>query len=62
MLDKTKKFFQSVWLELKKVSWPTKKELVDSTIVVLTAIIILGAIVAVVDQITSILIKKLLSL
>jgi len=62
MLDKTKKFLQSVWLELKKVSWPDKKELIDSTIVVIVAIIILGAVVAVVDQITSMLINKILSL
>lgn len=35
--------------ELKKASWPTKKELRDSTIVVLIAIALLGGYTAVVD-------------
>jgi len=60
MIAKVKKFFTEVWLELKKVSWPTRKELVDSTIVVIVAIIILGIYIAAVDQISSLVIKIVL--
>jgi preprotein translocase subunit SecE len=35
--------------ELKKSSWPTRKELVDSTLVVIVTVVILGAFVATSD-------------
>jgi len=38
-----------VWAELKKSSWPTRKELVDSTIVVIVTILVLGIFVALAD-------------
>ena len=38
-----------VWVELKKSSWPTRKELVDSTIVVIVTILVLGIFVALAD-------------
>lgn len=38
-----------VWAELKKSSWPTRKELVDSTIVVIVTIVVLGIFVALAD-------------
>lgn len=41
-INKTKEFLNEVWLELKKSSWPTRRELVDSTLVVIVSMIILG--------------------
>ena len=38
-----------VWAELKKSSWPTWKELSDSTIVVIVTVLILGVFVALAD-------------
>ena len=38
-----------VWTELKKSSWPTRRELADSTIVVIVTILILGIFVALAD-------------
>ncbi len=35
--------------ELKKASWPTLKELRDSTIVVLIAVLLLGAFIGIAD-------------
>ena len=60
MFSKIKDFFNGVWIELKKVSWPTKKELVDSTVVVIVSVMILGIYIAAVDQIWSIFIKLVL--
>ena len=38
-----------VWTELKKSSWPTRRELSDSTVVVIVTILILGIFVALAD-------------
>ena len=42
-------FLAEVTAELKKSSWPTRKELVDSTIVVIITILVLGMFVALAD-------------
>ena len=60
MLEKIKKFFSEVWIELKKVSWPTPKELKDSTVVVIVAVAVLGMYIAVIDQLSAIFIKIIL--
>ena len=42
-------FFAEVVTELKKSAWPTRKELLDSTVMVIVTMLILGAFVAVAD-------------
>ncbi|AKO90780.1 MULTISPECIES: preprotein translocase subunit SecE [Priestia] len=42
-------FFKDVVREMKKVSWPTKKELTRYTITVVTTVIVMTAFFAVVD-------------
>ena len=44
-------FLNEVGAELKKSSWPTRKELVDSTMVVIVTVLILGVFVAAADVI-----------
>ena len=46
---KARGFVVEVWAELKKSSWPTWKELIDSTIVVMVTVLILGVFVALAD-------------
>lgn len=46
-----KGFLRGIRQEFKKIVWPTKKELINSTIVVLTSIIIIAAFIKVVDEI-----------
>lgn len=46
---KVQEFVVEVWAELKKSSWPTRKELVDSTVVVMVTIVVLGIFVALAD-------------
>ncbi len=43
------KFFKETKAELKKVSWPTKKQLVHNTLIILVFIIITSIILAVLD-------------
>jgi len=44
-----KKFFKDFKAELKKVIWPTSKQLVNNTIAVITIVLITAAIVFVLD-------------
>ena len=50
MFKKIAEFFQEVKLELKKVVFPTKKEVVGSTWVVIISVIISAAFLGVVDS------------
>ena len=51
MKDKIINFFVDIVREMKKVSWPKKEELKESTIVVLLTSLIFAAFVYVVDKI-----------
>ena len=53
MLNKVQKFVTEVAVELKKVSWSTKKELIDSTWVILISATFLGIIVGIADFLLS---------
>ncbi len=43
------RFFKDVRLELKKVTWPTKKQAVKNTLVVIVFLIIVGVLVFLID-------------
>jgi len=49
MIDKIKKFIGEVLAEMKKVSWTTRRELVDSTLIVILSSFLLGIFVGVID-------------
>jgi preprotein translocase subunit SecE len=49
MIDKVKKFIGEVLAEMKKVSWTTRQELVDSTLIVILSSFLLGIFVGVID-------------
>ena len=48
-----KSFLQGVKIEMKKVIWPTKKELINYTVMVIIATIIVMAIIAAADGVFS---------
>lgn len=52
-MNKIVKFVNEVKLELKKVSWSTRQELINSTIVVIVSVIILAIYIAFCDFIWS---------
>ncbi|MGB9662571.1 MAG: preprotein translocase subunit SecE [Moorellaceae bacterium] len=58
--ERTLKFFKASWAELKKVHWPTRKELAVYTGVVLVSIFIVGVLLWVMDSIFSFLFKLVL--
>jgi len=57
MLERIKTYLLETRTELKKVSWPTKDELKESTRVVIVASIVLTIFIGVVDQVLSRVIK-----
>ncbi len=59
MVGKIKDYINDVTKEMKKVSWPTREQLRESTIVVLVTTIIITAFVYVVDLVMSTLVKGL---
>ena len=52
-MNKVAKFITEVKAELKKVSWSTRRELVNSTIVVIVSVIILAIFIGFCDLIWS---------
>ena len=50
-LDKAKEYLTGVGAEAKRVSWPTKQELWDSTLVVISFIFILAATTLICDKV-----------
>ena len=54
--NKATNYAKEVVVELKKISWPNKKEVVKATGVVLAVTIVLGAIVGVFDLLFSTLV------
>jgi len=49
MFDKIKNFFKEVRTEAKKVNYPTKDELIGSTWVVITTVVIVSVFLGIVD-------------
>ncbi len=58
--EKILQFFREVRVEIKKVTWPTRKETLGSTVVVLITTFILAAFLGLVDLILSTGVERLL--
>jgi len=50
MKDKIINFFVDIYREMKKVSWPKKQEIIDSTKIVIVTMLIFAVIVYVIDK------------
>jgi preprotein translocase subunit SecE len=57
---KIREFFEGVWKELKRVSWPTRKEVYGTTLVVVVTILIFAAYLGVVDLVLAFIQRHLL--
>jgi preprotein translocase subunit SecE len=53
MANKLTGFFKDIGLEMAKVSWPSKDELIGSTVIVMISLAILSAFIGVCDVILS---------
>ncbi len=59
MKEKIINFFEDIYKEMKKVSWPKKEELIESTKVVVITMLISAVIVYVIDKGISELLKAI---
>jgi preprotein translocase subunit SecE len=46
-------YLKSVYVEMKKVVWPTRSQLVNNTVVVLVSIVVIGAVIWMLDLLFS---------
>ncbi len=59
MIEKVTKYFNDTIQELRKVAWPSKDELIGSTIVVVVMSILVSIFIGVVDQVLNKLVNLL---
>ncbi len=59
MKDKIINFFEDIYKEMKKVSWPKKAELIDSTKIVILRMLISAVFVYIIDKGISELMKAI---
>jgi preprotein translocase subunit SecE len=59
-LDQSIQFFKEVWIELKKVHWPSWKETRAATIVVVVVVMVFAVFLGLVDFGLSHMIQRLL--
>lgn len=59
MKDKIINFFGDIYREMKKVTWPKKAELIESTKVVIITMIVSAIIVYIIDKAISELLKAI---
>ena len=55
------RFFKNMWHELKKVTWPSKKDLIRQSTVVVVFVLILTVLVGLIDTGLSALLKLIIS-
>ncbi len=59
MVAQIKKFTNEVTAELKKVSWPTRQQLKESTIVVLVVTALITLFTFIVDEVMAVVMKQI---
>jgi preprotein translocase subunit SecE len=60
MIEKIKRFFSETRVEMRKVTWPTRDELKESTKIVIVATFVVTIFIGIIDQVLSLLVKRLL--
>jgi preprotein translocase subunit SecE len=58
MLEKIRTFLAEIKIEMKKVTWPTREELKESTKLVIVATFVVTVFIGIVDQILSLIIRR----
>ena len=60
MFEKIKRFFKEVKVELTKVSWISRQELIGSTLVVIVVSLIIATFIGIVDKILGMIMSFIL--
>jgi len=59
--DKIKEFFKEVWVEMKRFSWLSKKEVAKYTFIVIGFTVVFAAFLGGLDFLFSFLLKKIIA-
>ncbi len=59
-VEQAQKFLRGALNELKKVHWPTRREIIIYTVVVLVAVVVVGMLIWVFDSLLSLILKLIL--
>ncbi len=59
MFEKIQRFLKEVAAELRKVTWPTKQELIGSTIVTIVVSLVVAIFIGVVDRLLSFVVRAI---
>lgn len=59
-MHKVTQYFRDSWAELKKVTWPTRKQAIKLTAAVLVFSVVFAAFIALLDALFSNLLQKLI--
>jgi len=60
MFEKITKFLKETRAEMRKVTWPTRDELIGSTKIVIIATLVVTLFIGIIDQILTLIIRRLL--
>lgn len=60
MWEKIKRFFSETRAEMRKVTWPTRDELKESTKIVIVATIVVTVFIGVIDTVINLIVRRLL--
>ncbi len=60
MWQKIKHFFSETRVEMRKVTWPTRDELKESTKIVIVSTIVVTLFIGIIDQILTFVVRRLL--
>ncbi|HHX04025.1 MAG TPA: preprotein translocase subunit SecE [Tissierellia bacterium] len=58
--ERVKNYLTSVWRELKKVTWPTKSELTNYTLLVIAMVLVIATFIGLADILFNFIFFKLL--
>ena len=59
-INKVRTFCQDVVAEMKKSTWPGRRELMESTVVVIVSIVLISVFIGVSDKVLAVLLKLLI--
>jgi preprotein translocase subunit SecE len=60
MFQKIQHFFSETRVEMRKVTWPTRDELKESTKIVIVATFVVTVFIGIIDQILTLVVRRLL--
>jgi len=58
VIERVVRYFREVWVELNRVEWPSRRELVSMTVVVLAVLVVTMIYLGALDYAASVLIKQ----